>query len=752
MLVAGPAPALTIHTIGAPGAPGADGEAAVATAASSDAENYALAEGGEGGASPSDGIAAGDGGSAQASAQTTAVGPTRTDAIALAGAGGAGSALTAGGAGGDSVADAIGESGAGAASVWGTAWGGDGVDGGAGGAARSSADGRNAGSEKVQVVVESRGGRGGAANFEHPASTGGRGGDAELGPVYGASSGGGEVAVFAEANGGEGGSGIPTSDQAAGDGASVLLENAVDGDTSGSLYLAQVARGGRAGSFGGGVHGETSSSLEVDKSLQSLEITSLADGAFDASSRAIAVNHGGSVTVHGEAVGGDGRFAYQEVGEGGGGARSYSFARSFGDGHAVVVAPTNPTGLNAHGGAGRDATSLTNAGGGGGYAISASEGYAIGDSPVTVVDRAKAGDGGFGNGAAGEPGVGGGAFSLANAVGGVDPGVSPVHASSWASGGQGGRFDDFVAIGPGARGGEARAESNAVGTAEVGSLATAIAGLPGVSFDPAIVTPSGRAQARASALGASGEARAIASASDLIADASASVPSSARVESQAALANSFFRNPLRDFDAFAVIAGRPDATEVEAATQGSAQVADAIATGAFEIVLALGQVGFTRMQDAEGALMTQRAALSLTPYAREADGLQQVTVGFLNPESLGSGFDSLRLRANLGLETVLDVSFDELNDALAYFDDRVLDLGDSPDPCFESPGFGRRDFCFFTPLELIFDWTGSEAGAGFGVDVIVGVTPVPEPSTALLFAIGLAVMAARARQRRGAAI
>jgi hypothetical protein len=51
-------------------------------------------------------------------------------------------------------------------------------------------------------------------------------------------------------------------------------------------------------------------------------------------------------------------------------------------------------------------------------------------------------------------------------------------------------------------------------------------------------------------------------------------------------------------------------------------------------------------------------------------------------------------------------------------------------------------------LALLFDWTGSEQGAGFGVDLIVGMTPVPEPRAALLFALGLAVLAARARRRR----
>jgi hypothetical protein len=558
--------------------------------------------------------------------------------------------------------------------------------------------------------------------------------------------------VGATAIGGHGGWGIDSSGQAAGDGASVELVNAVDGDTSGSLSLTQLAQGGRAGEFGGGVHGFTSSRLDVSKSSQALEATSFADGAFDAQSRVSARNSGGGVVVHNEAYGGAGRNGGHEPAERGGDVRARAFARSVGDGHAVVVAPTDSRRYSARGGDGGWAfLPQIGSAGRGGNAISTSKGVALGDSAVTVEDRAAGGRGGLGSALGGAPGLGGSAFSSAI---GISKGASPVHVSAHAIGGSGGWFDLFSG-GPGTRGGAARAESKAFGSGEVVSLATAIGGLPGLSVGfPG--PPSGSASARASARGASGEARADAHASglelsNLSAKASASVHSRARVESKSSVLDPFVRNPLGAFDAFAIAAGRPEPPDVQEATQGSAQVADAFDEGSIDIVLSLGQVGFTKLQgEADCDATTQHAALSMIPNALEVSALQDVMVGFMNPEFSGSGFDSLRFRANIRNETMLDVTFDEIDEAVAYFDDRILDLGGFDVGCTDGGGFGRPDFCFVSPLELLFDWTGSKQDSGFGVDLIVGVTPVPEPSTALLLAVGVAVLAARARRRRAA--
>ena len=123
-------------------------------------------------------------------------------------------------------------------------------------------------------------------------------------------------------------------------------------------------------------------------------------------------------------------------------------------------------------------------------------------------------------------------------------------------------------------------------------------------------------------------------------------------------------------------------------------------------------------------------------------------VGFMNPEFLGAGFDSLRFRANL--RETRRSSTCRSTSSTRRSPTSTIASSTSGDFAIGA-GFPPTSASYL-PLELIFDWTGSEQGDGFGVDLIVGLTPVPEPSTALLLALGLAVLAARARRRRGAAI
>jgi hypothetical protein len=352
------------------------------------------------------------------------------------------------------------------------------------------------------------------------------------------------------------------------------------------------------------------------------------------------------------------------------------------------------------------------------------------------------------------PGDGGSAEATAETlIAGGGSGPSPVSVSAYAKGGNGGAF--FVTGLPpahGGRGGNARAESSAHSSGEVMSLATAIAGQGGFPYAPPYWSPSGMAEARASAIGTGGEARAEAGTSGfelwgLNAEASASVRSHAIVESRAEVGTPSLANSLGDVDTFAIAEGRPDLGEVQAATQGSNEVAGLFTGEAIDITLSLGRIGFTRLQEADGSAALQSAALTILPNPLEVSALQDVILGFSNPQFLGAGFDSLRFRANNRDETLIDVSFDELDEALDYFDDRILDLGGFAAGCTDGGGFGRRDFCFVSPLELIFDWTGSEQGDGFGVDLIVGLAPIPEPSSVLLMALGLAVLAVRARSR-----
>lgn len=720
----------------------------------------ALARGGRGGVGGS-GVTGGDGGDAEASAVARTSGdghdvrvgdPSPTNALTGAYGGWPafyGELSSGGSAVSESTGEALGDS---SVQVFDRAIGSDGAGGGAGGSATSSAIARNAGSEAVEVVAEARGGNGGDPIGFPNIARGGNGGEARLGMVYGRSLTG-DVRVIGSLSGGSGGDGVPDSIQSSGDGASVVLDNAVDGDTSGSLYLEQSITGGRGGEHGNGAHGEASSRLAISKHAAALEIVSNAHGGHDATSQASAMNTGGSAVARSFALGGDGRVDFDGVTEDGGDAHARAFASSTGDGHEVVVARESYGGLNAWGGTGAPVGSLgvVPIGGRGGDADSVSEGIAFGDSAVTVVDAVEAGAGGFGNGAGSTPGQGGAARSTAIGVG---AGTSSVLAFATAAGGRGGAFEPysfFVPTGPSARGGDATALSTATGLGEVRSHATARLGSVGSQFLGVVGNVSGAARAHAMATGASGEAGADATAAGfelaaLRASTTASVHAQATVEARAAVGDPFEKADLGVIDAFVIATGRPGEAAVLDAIAGTSQVAGAFTGAALDIVLSVGQVGFTNLQDTNGSPAMQHAELTIAPNVFEVSVLQDVTVGFMNPVSLGSGFDTLRFRANLRGETLVDVTFADVSAAFAYFDDDVLDLGG-----FEFSGV--PPYYFPTPpLELLFDWTGSETGSGFGIDLIVGLTPVPEPSTALLLVIGLAMLAARTRQRSGAAV
>ena len=655
-------------------------------------------------------------------------------------------------AGGDASSESIGEAlGNSSVRVIDGALGGNGGSGGGGGTARSSAVGRNAGAESVEVEARAFGGQGGTAVLN---TTGGRGGEAELGTVYGLSSGGGAVSVVAQAVGGDGGWGLSFSSvPTAGDGASVQLHNSVDGDTSGSLYLEQYARGGRAGEHGGGAHGETSCTLDISKSAQALEIAALAVGAHDAESAGSAENDTGSVTVHSLASGGDGRLPFEGIGERGGDGRAHALGQTLGDGHAVLVTTGCSDCANAIGGRGAGLNSLSStqagAGGGrGGDAESLSEGIALGDSAVTVEDRAIGGDGGFGPGSSGTPGEGGAARSSASAVGN---GSSAVHASASAAGGRGGDFSINFGVGSGSngRGGHANAHANAQGLGEVVALANATGGSSG-ALRRDVPGVSGNAHAGAVGIGTSGHAAADAFTAGgelarLHLTATASLHSGATVDALIDGSGAFQRTPLGRLDAFAIASQLPGSSVVDAAIGDSPQVAAAFGDDAIGVVLGLGQIGFAGLQDAGDGSLSQSARIEIIPNVFQVSVLQDVVLGFVKPESIGTGFDSLHFRAAMGDTALADVTFDDPDAARVYFDDRVLDLG--------SFVIGGVPPVFFrSALVLEFDWIGSELGSAFGVDWIIGLTPIPEPSTALLLALGLAVMAARARRRRGAAI
>jgi hypothetical protein len=360
-----------------------------------------------------------------------------------------------------------------------------------------------------------------------------------------------------------------------------------------------------------------------------------------------------------------------------------------------------------------------------------------------VEDFARGGPGGFGFASGFVPGSGGSASSKATGFGN---GSSPVRVSAMAEGGEGGfRFSSGRIDARGSNG-DATATSRAENVGEVVSSASASAvpGWFGPAFEfDASLGPSGTAHALASAAGATGEVRAEAVSSGfelhaLRASSHAAVEGEASADSRASVASTIAQPDLGSEDAFALAAGLPEAADVASALGGNTRVTAAFAGDALDIVLAIGQVGFATANG--GAIEARSAQLDIIANVLHVSVSQEVVVGLLGAAFLGSAFDEFRFRAMLRNETLVDVTFDDRDAALAYFDDRVLELGDLGIDGI--PGGDQPP-----PLSLIFDWWGSEPSSGFGVGVIVGLTPIPEPSTWLLASVGLAVLA-WARRRR----
>jgi hypothetical protein len=101
-----------------------------------------------------------------------------------------------------------------------------------------------------------------------------------VGDIYGESTAGSPVSVLLDVNGGNGGG---SANGRSGDGAAVTLSNAIDGTTSGSLQLTQIATGGSAGSVDdnagiNGVAGGAVSSLSKSGSFTNVTIETSASG------------------------------------------------------------------------------------------------------------------------------------------------------------------------------------------------------------------------------------------------------------------------------------------------------------------------------------------------------------------------------------------------------------------------------------------------------------------------------------------
>ena len=748
---ASPAAALTVSDFGTQGAPGADGESVAVVAVSADASNSATGVGGRGG---DPGAAATSGGDAAATAETQ----TSGGAVAF--------AKATGGVGGDGLAD---------------------LTAGPGGDALASAVAENTNAESVQVTAQAYGGQGGPFEFSPPGNDGpgGDGGSASRGSVHGASTGGGQVTVEATAAGGDGGRAGPG--KTAGAGAPIALDDAVDGDTSGSLILRQYAIGGSSGDGLDPSAGSAESHLTRAKSASSLELVTEATAGgrtgqfYDPTTRhggsgvganasVAGSNEAGSLQVRAAALAGSGSRCFPEScpSPTGGNATASASAETQGDGHAILIGkfpdgpPVNgfPTvyRYGAYGGNGGPSLFGSVDPGRGGDATSSSAGTALGNSSVEVHDYAEGGAGGdFSFGpflvtAVGAPG--GSATSSASAQG---AGESQVAAHSAA---RGGPSSIYFGTSPALweRGGDAHADASAQGAGEVHAEATATGG--GSWFGPGNViltarSLGGEAHALASAQGPIGSASSLAVTSgDTVLrmgiGANASLLSQVSVEAHASSTQAFDPSPAAgggDVIGRAVVT--PLAADIDQVFAAHAALADAFESAEVDQYLGLGRIDMRSSQLADtGSILLSSSVdfdIAVSTVALPGfPGPRSAWIGFFESGVAGDGFESLRIRLANNEDLILDVLLTDPDAVALYLDEAAVDLG--------------QILASFPPtlptvfptghLTLDLDLMVRDVDDSFGVGFIIGSTPIPEPGTALLLAVGIAVLAARARRQR----
>jgi hypothetical protein len=322
-----------------------------------------------------------------------------------------------------------------------------------------------------------------------------------------------------------------------------------------------------------------------------------------------------------------------------------------------------------------------------------------------------------------DAGIGGAATSHAE---GTAIGGGPVDVRALALGGNGGpaqqnpNFPRFLGDG-----GAANSSAVARGSGEVFALASALAGHSG-RFAP-------EAAATATAEGAAGSAVAEAATrvdtfGAIYARADSSVAGGAIVEARAAMGD-VAADAATPRDAFAAVAGLPRNAVVAGALLGNDLLSSLVDQPSDVLALAHWRAQSTRVPvNGASILLRSEFQLDLPGFFFGASGLY---LGLLNPEAGSTGFDSLRFLVDKDGESLVDRVFADSNEALEFFDDQALDLGD-----LTYPG---------STIRLLMELTASDPGAGFGSDLLVAWGTVPEPSTLLLVALGMACLAVRQR-------
>jgi hypothetical protein len=387
---------------------------------------------------------------------------------------------------------------------------------------------------------------------------------------------------------------------------------------------------------------------------------------------------------------------------------------------------------SAHAG---DGTAADDAiGGKGGAAVSA---FTIIDGSAADLRgtvEATGGLGAVGRGANGFGGDGGAASASISLTG-----VGVVRATGDATGGIGGQTSHLGTFAPG---GNTTSSATAV-SANDEAIATANADA-GTNFG---TRPGGTASASAvSAAGAYRRANSVATAAGSLANATAeatthgddvislktysNAPSLNATESITATA--FAEAVISDFISLSVAtaaasaSGNPSELLQTVVLEGNPLSQAALSDSQSVILYAQQSVRHPSTASLTGASISTVVDME---FDTETLSGQDFLVAFLDPSSSGNGFDDLRFRIFEEESTVFDQSFVDLANALAFFDDSVLNLG------AWSVGIDGI-------LDLRFQLDAIVSGPNdrFSVDYLAGTAAVPVPPAVWLFGSALAML------------
>jgi hypothetical protein len=353
-------------------------------------------------------------------------------------------------------------------------------------------------------------------------------------------------------------------------------------------------------------------------------------------------------------------------------------------------------------GAGGNGFAGADAGDGAGAAlVDATRGSTSGLLSLSQFAHAGWGGDATGGGAGGD---GGDASSILDAA---NPGGGALHVTAESRAGAGGAADYGSGIG-----GDAFASATARSAAATSALAAAYGGFA------------------APGLGGGGSALAVLDRLSLAPEPLTRLAASAHVargdhSGAAAWAEARWGEGAPDpldigLNATAFVAGLPAAPDVSAALAGDAEVLSAIGDGT---VLALAQLGGVTPPGVVGAPIASEGSVTMAFDPTLFSSIDSLLIGFLDPEVLGAGFDSLHVWVEFDGSLAFDQTFDSAAAAFDFFDDATLFLGARPAPT--------------DPLELLvaFSMLGDESESGFAFDWVVA--SVPEPRLAILLAFAL---------------